>query len=345
MKKTSKVPIAVIILAGLLLSVCNVLFCLDYTKKLDTVRKVNIDNSIDLVMDWQSNVVQQVIRDSKSRLKNFALSGDILDLLKDSDNPELIKKGQEYTERYYANLDNWEGLYVEDWNTKVLCHNIPEKIGIIVRKDDTIEQFRKSMTDNPEGMYFNGAVESSATGEYVMSFCYMIKDENGEPIGAVGGAPYLKNLSGYFNKIDMSSANAESYSLINTVDCIYAFHSDISHIGEEVMDAAHLKILEYVENGSTEGSYSHNGKIVSYRTLPGTKYILALTCDEAKFNGAYGSVNVFPVVFLAAIEILLAGLVVLGVYMLSGSKKHNKAVHIDAVEKENAESGDTPDVR
>ena len=313
MKKCSKVPIAVLICIGILLSAGNVFFCMEHTEKIDKINDEKTQSSINILLDWQSNIIQQYIRDAKDQLINFASSGDVIDLLKDPDNPTLIKKCQAYTDRYYANLDNWEGLYIEDWNTKVLCHNIPEKIGVIVRKDDTIEQFRKSMTDSPEGMYFNGAVESSATGEYVMSFCYMVTDENGVPIGAVGGAPFLKNLRGRFEMMDMTSVNAVEYSIINGDDCFYAYHSDNSLIGEEVMDAGLLRVTEEALDRSSSGMFEHKGKQISYTTIPGTDYILTMTTDKAESEKAGRSMNNRFFVYAAVFELFIMIAVVLSI--------------------------------
>lgn len=33
------------------------------------------------------------------------------------------EKAQAFTEKYYAGLDNWEGLYVAEWNTHIIAHS------------------------------------------------------------------------------------------------------------------------------------------------------------------------------------------------------------------------------
>ena len=316
MKKRSKIPAVIVIIIGMLVSVCNVFFCLDYTKRIDNLTAENSQNPVSVLFDWQSNMLQQVIKNAKSQLKSFAMSSDVLDLLKNPDDPQQVKKSQEYTERFFKNLDGWEGLYIEDWNTKVLAHSIPETVGMVVRKNDTIDQFRSAMLDSDDGFYFSGCAESPASGSYVMSFCYMITDENNKPIGLVGGAPFLESLSSRFSRMDMTTANVEEYSIINADNCLYAYHSDTSRIGEEVMDAQLLKIVDKVAGGSTEDSYTNNGKILSYRTLPGTNYILILNCNESKFDNTDKSMNVRFIIYCAVFELLLILAVIASVYGL-----------------------------
>ena len=313
MKKRSKLSIIIFIIIGILISAGNVFFCLDYKENIDDLTKESIEKPVSVLFDWQSNMINKFINNTKMQLRSYAASGDVLNLLKDPDNPELVKRCQEYTDRFFSNMDNWEGLYVEDWNTKVLCHVLPEKIGMIVRKNDTIEQFRRSMTDDPEGLYFNGAVQSSATGKYVMSFCQMITDENDEPIGIVGAAPFLSSLKSRFDEMDMSAVNAEEYAVINRDSYIYAYHSDNSMIGEEIMDAQLLKIMDGLTDEDTEGSYTHEGKLLSYKTLPGTNYLLYMKCDESKFVNNDSSLDIKFIVLGAAFEFILILLIVVSI--------------------------------
>ena len=335
MKKRSKVPVIIAIILGMLLSVGNVFFCLDYTKRLDTMTDENVQSPIGVLFDWQSNMMQQVIRNAKNQLRSFSMSSDVLELLKNPDDPEQVKKSQAYTERYFKNMEGWEGLYIEDWNTKVLTHSIPETVGMVVRKNDTIEQFRNSMTSSEDGFYFSGCAESPASGQYVMSFCLMITDDSGNPIGLVGGAPFLSSLSTRFSKMDMTSANVEEYAIINADNCLYAYHSDNSRIGEEVMDAQLLKIVEKVENGSTEGSYTHEGKILSYKTLPGTNYILTLNCNESKFDNTDRSMNVRFMIYFASVEVLLLIVVILFICIFT-RKKPDKNAKAETVQVQSA---------
>ena len=344
MKKRSRVPIIVVILAGMLLSIGNVFFCIDYTKKLHTLTDENEQNPISVLFDWQANMIQQFIRNVKNQLKSFAMSSDVIDLLKDPNNAELTKKSQAYTERYFANLDGWEGLYIEDWNTKVLTHSIPETVGMVVRKNDTIEQFRSAMTDSPEGLYFSGAAESPASGEFVMSFCYMVTDDNGKPIGLVGGAPYLRSLSSRFSRMDMSSANVEEYAIINSDNCLYSYHSDNSFIGQEVMDSEFLKVVDRVNNGGEEGSYTRDDMVISYRALPDTNFILAMKCNEKGFVNNDKTLNIIFMCYFAVVEVLLVLIVILGVRGFTRPKcdKSSKAETVNI--QPSVEASNTADV-
>ena len=305
MKKIRIIPVMLTICIGLILSAGNVVLFIDSNQKLDELTKANCSNPVMVLFDWQSSMIQQEIKNVKNQLKYYATSGDVIELLKNPGDKTLTKKAQEYTMRFNENLEGWEGLYIEDWNTKVLCHTVPSIIGAVIRKDDTLEQFRQVMLGSPDNTYFSGCVESPATGKFVMSFCLEVKDDKDQPIGIVGGASYLESLRSRFSKMDMSSANVDEYALINADNCLYAYHSDNSFIGQEVTDSELLRIVDKVAEGSVDDTYTHNGKIIVYRKLPDTNMILTMKSDESKFNNTDRNLNARATIYFIASEVLI----------------------------------------
>lgn len=74
-------------------------------------------------LEGQANLIEQFVADSELALKEYATAPDIKKLLSEPENPEYIESAQKYTERYFANLVEWEGIYLSNWDTKVLAHS------------------------------------------------------------------------------------------------------------------------------------------------------------------------------------------------------------------------------
>ena len=65
--------------------------------------------------------------------------------MKKSYNVSKKEKAQAFTEKYYAGLDNWEGLYVAEWNTHIIAHSNKKVIGMYTRKGDSLKQLQNAV--------------------------------------------------------------------------------------------------------------------------------------------------------------------------------------------------------
>ena len=52
----------------------------------------------------------------------FSKSDELKAFLKDQSNKNLQEKAQQYTSTYYDGMENWEGIYLDTWDTVVVTH-------------------------------------------------------------------------------------------------------------------------------------------------------------------------------------------------------------------------------
>lgn len=114
-------------------------------------------------------------------------------LLKDQKNTNLQKSVQNYTVDYYNGLTNWEGLYVANWDTKVLAYNIPAVIGKVMREGDRLKQLQDAMTTSSTGIYNTGIIVSPGSGKLCLSMYAPVYDGK-TPIGYVGAGVFNTQL-------------------------------------------------------------------------------------------------------------------------------------------------------
>ena len=53
---------------------------------------------------------------------------------------------QSYTADYYSGLNNWEGIYIGEWNTHIVAHSNSKVIGMTTRKGDSLKALQDAMT-------------------------------------------------------------------------------------------------------------------------------------------------------------------------------------------------------
>lgn len=70
-------------------------------------------------LNSQAALVDEYVAHQEDLLKKYSISPEVVDYLKDLNNVSKKEKAQAFTEKYYAGLDNWEGLYVAEWNTHI----------------------------------------------------------------------------------------------------------------------------------------------------------------------------------------------------------------------------------
>lgn len=175
-------------------------------------------------LDGQANIIKQYVDESERTLKEYTSSKEITNLLKEPENSQYIQDAQNYTEKYFSNLESWEGIYLSNWNTTVLAHSNAEAVGMTTRKADELEAYQNSMTEQEDGLYNGGVFVSPASGQMILNLRMAIYDSDGKtPLGLVGGGPFIAGLGEILDRLEISGLQKTSYTIMDTRNQVYVF--------------------------------------------------------------------------------------------------------------------------
>ncbi len=276
--------------------------------------KTSAINNMQTSLDAQTQIIEQSVSQSEALLLGFAQDPTIYNLLKDSENQELAGVAQAYTLQYFGKLENWEGIYVGDWNTKVLTHPAPPVIGKILREGDKLKSLQDSMLASG-GVFNTGIIKSPASGNLVFSAYAPIYDKDGTtPIGFVGGATYASSLRDKLDSLKTYGLeNSQSY-MINTATGVHIFSEDETLLGAPIEDAMLLEVINDIgtNQDSTYGTIEYvdeNGAtcVSMYKYLKdrGWAVILSDTTAEIYASANASKVSLGIVCLIAYLLIIL----------------------------------------
>lgn len=198
-------------------------------------------------LNAQTTLIEEYVRHQEDSLEEYSINPVIFEYLKEPDNTEKQKLVQEYTEDYYKSLDNWEGLYVGEWDTHVIAHSNPNVVGITTRKGDSLTALQNSMK-NAEGVYNAGIIISPASQKLTLSMYYPIYDEDKTTVlGYVGGGPFADNLKIILDNLKDKENESIKYSMINVDSEMYIFDENESLIATQIEDDMLLKVIEKIK--------------------------------------------------------------------------------------------------
>ena len=275
---------------------------------------------------WTNKALLQVIKSTGAAfdsatitnekiLMAFSTSPIVKEALLNPDDPELVAKAQQYTLDYFADLEGWEGLYLADWDTKVMTHPVGAVIGKVLRVGDSREQLRSDIL-GAGGVYNTGIMESPSTGQLVMSMYYPVMDGS-TPIGYVGGATLVNNVAASISDVSaMGYPSAYIYYVDTEGTMLY--HPDESKIGNPVENAAvkglvaDLAAGKHPEPDCITYKYKGKDKYAAYYIGKDDAYIAVLTADKAEVHAGINSTKntaVIVTVVCILIFMLLAALI------------------------------------
>lgn len=225
------------------------------------------------------------IESGEDALKTFSTSPVVVEFLQNQNDPALAKKAQEYTVECYNAMETWEGIYISDWNTKVLTHPNASTIGKATREGERLKQLQESLLAC-DGVYNTGVIVSPASGNYIVSLYAPVFDEKGKPIGLVGAGLNVDKVANMFS--DTTSFEYDSLYIytVNGHDGNMIQHPDEAKVGNPVENEAVKKILAEIDAGKEVKpgviTYQYKGatKYAAYFVGTQSDYITVLTVDE-----------------------------------------------------------------
>ena len=249
-------------------------------------------------------------------MKNFTEAPIVREFLKNPNDEKLAEKAEEYTVNYFNGLDGWEGIYLADWNSKVLTHPAPPVIGKVMREGDRLKELQDAMLA-ADGVYNVGIITSPASGQLIISMYYAILDEAGKPLGYVGAGTFVNNVAAQIT--DVSSLNLSSayvYFVDNEGTMLY--HPDESKIGNPVENEAVKGVVAKLEAGEipapecVEYLYKGAQKYAAYYVGMDGAYVAVLTADESDVLSAITevvNVTVLLCIVLVVVAVVLAAII------------------------------------
>ena len=162
--------IMVIVLVTTLIGI-GALFLMASSRNQKALSKSTSDNMA-TYLTAQANTIENFVTEKENNLKLFGKSYDVRRVLLNEEDAQAQEQAQKYTMEYYNSLDNWEGLYIGNWDTTVLTYQNSEMIGKTLREGERLEELRNAMLDAQSGVYDAGIIVSPGTGKLPVYFQY-----------------------------------------------------------------------------------------------------------------------------------------------------------------------------
>ena len=240
-------------------------------------------------------------------LSSFASAPIVAKMLQNPDDPEIKAEAMKYTNDFFKNLSGWEGIYLADWNTKVLTHQSEAVIGKVLREGESLTTLQNNML-NANGVYNTGILTSPASGQLIMSMYYPVMS-NGKPVGFVGGATYVNSTASQISDVSsLGLSSAYVYFVDNNGTMLY--HPDETKIGNAVENEAVKSLVAKLQAGEHPApdciKYKYKGanKYAAYYIGEGDHYIAVLTADESEALAGINSTKQMTMLIAVACVIL-----------------------------------------
>ena len=199
--------------------------------------KTTAMNNMKTSLEAKTRIIEEYVKSSEDLLIAYSKAPVIAALLKDPDNKELQKSAQDFTEKYYAGLDQWEGIYTGEWNTHVIAHANPKVVGMVTRKGEGLKQLQDAMKQ-ANGIYNTGIIVSPASKKLILSMYCPVFDSDGKTIlGYVGGGPFAEGLKKLLDSLVTEGLENAQYTMINTETGVYIFHEKEDLMSQNIEDA------------------------------------------------------------------------------------------------------------
>ena len=263
-----------IITAAVLLinTLCISLLYIIANSSLTTSMKRSELENLHSTLKAETKIIEEYVYHQEYLLTAFSKSPEVIDFLKNPDNEEKRQAAQKATEEYYSTLDNWEGLYIGEWNTHVIAHSNTDYVGMVTREGEPLKALQNAMTEE-NGLYNAGIIVSPASHKLILSLYCPVFDYDGETIvGYVGGGPFADSLEKLL--VYVENEKASNY-MLNSISKMYIFAQDDELMATEIKDDLFLSIIsntirnEHKTEGTKEYVDEAEGESIAvYRSIP-----------------------------------------------------------------------------
>ena len=273
------------------------------------------NNSLLALVDNVGEGMDTYFETNEEVVRTFATATEVVNCLKNPTDEEAKKAAQDYTVKFFSQLEGWEGIYVSTWDSEVITHPNEGVIGLVMREGDSLKGLQDSMLA-ADGVYNVGIIQSPASGQLIISMYYPVMDGD-TPIGYVGAGAYIQNVAEKYS--DISDLKLDSaYVYIVDGNGVMLYHPDESKIGNPVENSVVKGIVADIQAGNHPESkcvtydYKGQNKYAAYYVGENEAYVAVLTADEAD---ATKKINELMVVSIIAAVILVIVFAVVAVIL------------------------------
>ncbi len=284
-----------------------------------------ITENMSIYLDAQVNSVEEFVENSEQKLMLYSKSHEVANLILDdaadmSSNPDRVvpEPGdeynsaayftdhydsygvtQQYTMDFYSSLDNWEGLYIGNMETRILSYSVPPVIGRVLRPDpEKRNALISEMQAHLDRVYNAGIIVSPGTGKLCLSmYCPVLKD--GAMIGYVGAGVFHYDLENLLTSFKLNGVNDYNFYMLNTETGVTFTDTEASEAEQEEIIAKEttrpllIKVIDMAKNkGQSSGQFEYEdvgkGKtfVVSYKQIPGREWSVVLAANKDELYSA-----------------------------------------------------------
>lgn len=273
--------------------VCVLLLYLVASATMTTLMRKSTMENLHASLKVQTEITKEYIRHQEHMLTIYSDSDVVREFLKNPQDEQKRIAAQEYTERYYNRLDNWEGLYISEWNSHTIAHSSPHAIDLVTREGEYLVELQNAMLSR-NGLYNAGIIVSPASGQLILSqYCPVYDDDGTTILGYVGGGPRAEELKNFL--ASAKNSGAATYYLINVASSVYIFAKEESLMATKIEDPMLLDVIRMLEQdrnlqyGEIEYVDEEAGNSISaYRYI--TEHGWALVACNSEAN-IYADVN------------------------------------------------------
>lgn len=258
-KLSSKITLGIMLIVVL----CMSLLYFTANKTMNSMMQESERSHMESILKGQTGLIEEYVAHQEDLLTAYSKSRSVRELLKDTQNKGKFDAAQDYTVKYYEGLEDWEGLYIGEWNTHVIAHSNPNVIGIVTREGEGLKALQDEMTSR-NGLYDAGIIVSPASGKLVLSMYCPVFDADGKTIlGYVGGGPFVEGLETLLKQMK-SEGDRAHYYMINVETGTYIFANDKSLIAAGIKDEMLLNIMDEIKAGKHVGEFVYQGADEKY---------------------------------------------------------------------------------
>lgn len=230
----------------LVVVICIALLYVTASNRMNAMMKQSEIEHMKASLHAQTNLIEEYTNHQEDLLTAFGKAPAVIDFLKKPGDSGKQKNAQEYTQNYYAGLDQWEGLYIGEWNTHVIAHSNPAVVGMTTREGEGLKALQNAM-ESANGIYDAGIIVSPASSKLTLSMYCPVFDTDGKTIlGYVGGGPFADGLKTLLDSLEETNSDTTKYSMINVQTGYYIFDHDASLMASEIQDPMLLTILDTI---------------------------------------------------------------------------------------------------